>query len=64
MLSWSLQRAKAWSGSKDTARLADSAHPLYNALPIESVQALIDCMNEFEKAMHNNNIRNRLKKIL
>jgi phosphoserine aminotransferase len=22
----------------------------YNALPIESVQALIDCMNEFEKA--------------
>ncbi len=23
---------------------------IYNALPIESVQALIDCMNEFEKA--------------
>jgi phosphoserine aminotransferase len=23
---------------------------LYNAMPIESVQALVDCMQEFEKA--------------
>jgi len=49
MPSWNSQKAKGMVGIKGHRSVGDSGPSTYNALPIESVQALIDCMHEFEK---------------
>jgi len=43
--------AKGMIGIKGHRSVGGFRASTYNALPIESVQALVDCMNEFEK-MH------------
>ena len=42
--------AAGFDGLKGHRSVGGFRASCYNALPIESVQALIDCMNEFEKA--------------
>jgi phosphoserine aminotransferase len=43
-------KGKGMIGIKGHRSVGGFRASCYNALPIESVQALIDCMNEFEKA--------------
>jgi len=43
-------KGKGMVGIKGHRSVGGFRASCYNALPIESVQALIDCMNEFEKA--------------
>jgi phosphoserine aminotransferase len=43
-------KSKGMIGIKGHRSVGGFRASTYNALPIESVQALIDCMNEFEKA--------------
>jgi len=42
-------KGKGMVGIKGHRSVGGFRASLYNALPIESVQALIDCMKEFEK---------------
>ena len=45
-----LAKTKGMVGIKGHRSVGGFRASTYNALPIESVQALVDCMNEFEKA--------------
>ena len=42
-------RGKGMVGIKGHRLVGGFRASIYNALPIESVQALVDCMREFEK---------------
>jgi phosphoserine aminotransferase len=42
--------SKGMVGIKGHRSVGGFRASLYNAMPIESVQALVDCMQEFEKA--------------